>query len=159
MRIQSTTINTTHLGIMLTAYVLLQTGGAVGQQQELIESNTTETTIDLPPTSPAECTIDPKLKRWIKFKKLVNDWRNERGARSSITDMSMLPSYQKIIGLGPDAVPLILAELKSEGDDPDQWFWALRAITQENPVKAEEQGDFRAMATAWFKWAEEEYAG
>jgi hypothetical protein len=61
--------------------------------------------------------------------------------------------------MGPDAVRLILAELKSEGDDPDQWFWALRAITQENPVKAEEQGDFRAMATAWFKWAEEEYAG
>jgi hypothetical protein len=75
---------------------------------------------------------------------------------SSITEMSILPAYQKIIGMGEDAVPLILAELKSEGDDPDQWFWALIAITEENPVKPEDQGNFRKMAQAWFQWAEAE---
>jgi hypothetical protein len=75
---------------------------------------------------------------------------------SSITEMSMLPTYQQIMGIGPDAVPLILAELESEGDDPDQWFWALRAITGANPVKPEDQGDFVKMAQAWFEWADDE---
>jgi hypothetical protein len=146
---------------MLTACVLLYTNGAVGQQQP-IDSNTTGTSIDRPPASPAECTIDPKIKQWIKFKKLVDEWRRERGAMSSITEMSMLPPYQKIIGMGPDAISLILAELKSEGNDPDQWFWALRVIseaaseTAPPTIKPEDQGNFRNMAQAWFKWAEDE---
>lgn len=67
--------------------------------------------------------------------------------------MSMAPAYQRIIGMGDPAVPLILAQLKSEGDDPDHWFWALTAITGANPVKAEDKGDMVKMAAAWFKWA------
>jgi hypothetical protein len=95
-----------------------------------------------------------------KFKKLAQQWRNERGSMSSITEMSMLSPYQKIIGMGNEAVPLILNELRSEGDDPDQWFWALTAITETNPVKPEDQGNFKKMAEAWFAWAEAEgYAG
>src|SRR5436309_1161421 len=85
--------------------------------------------------------IDPHAEKWYKFQELVRQWRDERGAMSSITEMSILPAYQKIIGMGPPAIPLIIAQLKSEGDDPDQWFWALRAITDTNPVNAEDQGD------------------
>lgn len=68
----------------------------------------------------------------------------------------MLPAYQRIIGMGPDAVPLILAQLEAEGDDPDQWFWALRAITAANPVKPEDQGNTVKMAEAWLRWAKHE---
>jgi hypothetical protein len=72
----------------------------------------------------------------------------------------MLLAYQNIIGMGEDAVPLIIGELKSEGDDPDQWFWALMAITGANPVSPEDQGDFVAMAKAWLGWAKDQgYAG
>ena len=72
----------------------------------------------------------------------------------------MLPAYQKIIGLGADAVPLILEELKIEGDEPDQWFWALRALAEDNPVAPEDQGDFLKMAQAWIRWGEGQgYAG
>ncbi len=79
---------------------------------------------------------------------------------SSITEMSMLPSYQKLVGMGEVAIPLLLAELKSEGDEPDQWFWALKAITGIDPVKPEDRGDFVGMARAWLKWGEDEgYAG
>ncbi len=65
-----------------------------------------------------------------KFKQLAQQSRNERGPMSSISGMSMLPSYQSIVGIGPAALQIILAELREEGDDPDQWFWALIAITK-----------------------------
>jgi len=62
--------------------------------------------------------------------------------------------------MGESAVPAILAQLKAEGDEPDQWFWALRMMTGENPVKPEDQGDFLAMARAWITWGEiKNYAG
>ncbi len=100
-------------------------------------------------------------KNAIKFQKLVQQWRDERGAMSSITEMSMLTPYQNIIGMGLDAIPLIIAELKSEGDDPDQWFWALMSICDTNQprIKPEDQGNYRKMSQAWLEWAEKGYAG
>jgi len=83
----------------------------------------------------------------------------ERGASSSITKAIMAPSYQAIIGMGEPAVALILAQLRAEGDDPDQWFWALECITGENPIKPEDQGDSAKMAQAWLTWDTENNAG
>lgn len=97
---------------------------------------------------------------WIRFQCLVNKWRAERGATSSITEGVLSPAYQSIIGMGEKAIPLIISQLRIEGDDPDQWFWALQAITMKNPVNADDQGDFVKMAQSWIKWAEDEgYAG
>ena len=48
-----------------------------------------------------------------------------------LAQMAMLRPYQQIVGMGMIAVPLILEELHRE---PDQWFWALECITEENPV-------------------------
>jgi hypothetical protein len=157
-RTQSITADKTDI-IMLTAYVLLYPGiaGATSQQQqETICSNTSEPSIDASLTSPPDCVVDPTIKRWLRFQNLVDEWRHERGAMSSITEMATLRPYQNIIGMGEEAIPLILAELKSEGDEPDQWFWALGAITGANPVSPEDQGNFAKMAQAWFKWAEDE---
>jgi hypothetical protein len=100
-----------------------------------------------------------------KFKQLAQDWREERGVMSSVTAMSMLPSYQSIIGMGPEALPLILAELRAEGNDPDQWFWALVCISKAADLSSpqiapEDQGNFRRMAQAWLEWGEAQgYAG
>jgi len=108
---------------------------------------------------------DAKAARWLKFQDFTRQWRAERGSMSSITEMSMLPSYQNIVGMGLDALPLILAELRAEGDDPDQWFWALITISKANDltppqVKPEDQGNFRKMAEAWLAWSEtQDYAG
>ena len=63
--------------------------------------------------------------------------------------MAMLTPYQRIIGLGWPAVSLILQELHRE---PDQWFWALEAITEENPVPHEAAGNVSLMAQAWIEW-------
>jgi hypothetical protein len=67
--------------------------------------------------------------------------------------MAMLKPYQQIIGLGPAAVPLIRDELRRE---PDQWFWALEAITEQNPVPPEAMGKVRLMAQAWLAWGVQE---
>jgi hypothetical protein len=87
------------------------------------------------------------------FRVLVEKWRVERGSTSSTTEMVLCPAYQSIIGMGPNAVPLILAELASEGDDPDHWFWALQVLTGANPVSEEDEGNLRRMSRAWLEWA------
>ena len=71
---------------------------------------------------------------------------------SWVTDMAMCPAYQSMIAMGLAAVPLILSQLTSEGDEPDHWFWALRTLTNLDPVKAEDRGDIVKMADAWLGW-------
>jgi hypothetical protein len=91
---------------------------------------------------------------------VVHQWHQQRGATSSITTAALCPAYQSIIGLGKTAIPFIIAQLKSEGNEPDQWFWALKAITGADPVADEDRGDYVAMAQKWLQWAESEgYAG
>jgi len=91
-----------------------------------------------------------------RFERLLEAWRVPRGATSSITEMSMCPAYQHIIGMGEAAVPLIFGRLAEEGDDPDQWFWALASITEADPVPEEDRGDFLAMSQAWLRWGSEQ---
>ena len=129
-------------------------------EDQVISSNDPAQVLVIEEDTSAKFDIDSDTACLIKFQKLANEWRQQRGAMSSITEMSMLPAYQAILGMGPSAIKPIIAQLKSEGDEPDQWFWALRSITEANPVKADEQGDFIKMAQAWIRWAENEgYAG
>ncbi|MGB8689563.1 MAG: hypothetical protein WCD53_19790 [Microcoleus sp.] len=53
---------------------------------------------------------------------------------------------------GRPVVPLILRDLEQK---PDHWFWALRAITGDNPVKSEQRGRMKLMAQAWIQWGKE----
>jgi len=81
-----------------------------------------------------------------RFRQLAAQWKEQSGHMSNGAQMAMLKPYQQIIGMGEAAVPLILEELRRE---PDQWFWALEAITQDNPVPPESAGKVRPMAEAW----------
>ena len=63
------------------------------------------------------------------------------------------PAYQGIIGLGDAALPWILEELKKE---PRDWFWALTAITGENPIPESSAGKVEEMAEAWLRWGREQ---
>lgn len=86
-----------------------------------------------------------------RFRLLRDEWKSQTHHLSNTAQISLAFPYQMIIGMGPVAVPLILAELKRE---PDHWFWALEAITGENPVTAAEAGDIEASAQAWVRWGE-----
>src|SRR5688572_18216036 len=84
-----------------------------------------------------------------RFRRLAAKWYRETRFTSSIHEIVMNKHYQQIIGLGPPAVPLILAEMKLR---PHFWFWALRAITGANPVRKDIAGDLGRMTDAWLGW-------
>jgi len=85
-----------------------------------------------------------------KFEKLVAKWKADRNQISSGTEMFLHPEYQKIIGMGPEVVPLILKEVEA---NPDHWFWALKAITGKDPVPSAHRGRLKLMTEDWINWA------
>ncbi len=85
----------------------------------------------------------------VRFEALAQRWREETEFHSAASALFMHPAYQEIIGLGPAVLPLMLADLEKTHD---HWFWALRAITGENPVPAEERGKVERMAERWVDW-------
>ena len=88
-----------------------------------------------------------------RFQRLRNQWKEQSRYLSNTAQMSILGPYQRIIGMGTAAVPLILDELRRE---PDHWFWALESITEENPVPPEDAGRVQAMTAAWIRWGMEQ---
>jgi hypothetical protein len=91
---------------------------------------------------------------WVekKFIRLRDQWKSQCGHESDPSRLSMHPAYLKIIGMGQDAIPLLLRELAT---DPDLWFLALRSITEEDPVPHDARGNVAEMAKAWLDWGKE----
>src|SRR5262245_54188282 len=84
-----------------------------------------------------------------QFHEHAEKWSRETGHISSISKMVMHPSYQKIIKMGWDVVPLLLEDLQRHGRF---WFWALASITEENPVVASQAGNIPQMKESWLEW-------
>ena len=95
----------------------------------------------------------PLSRQWanpvIRFSNLKIEWKDSTAMLSSITEIVMHPSYQQIIGMGPSAIPLIFLSMRQE---PDHWFWALKAITGEDPVQKEHRGKIKKMNDDWLDW-------
>ena len=87
-----------------------------------------------------------------QFFELAQSWKSDTLLLSSATDIVTHSAYQRIIGMGEKIVPLILRELQ---DDPNHWFWALKAITGENPAPPEYAGKIKEIAACWLKWGQE----
>ena len=88
-----------------------------------------------------------------RFQRLAAEWKAQSRYLSNTAQMAMLKPYQRIIGMGMPVVPLILEELQRE---PDQWFWALEAITEQNPASGEVAGNVREMSQAWLDWGKQQ---
>ncbi|HEB73148.1 MAG TPA: hypothetical protein ENI77_11105 [Nitrospirae bacterium] len=84
------------------------------------------------------------------FQELKITWKNDTAHLSSPFDIAMHESYQRIMGMGEKALPLIFEEMTKE---PDYWFWALRHITGENPTRIEHRGNMPLMTEDWLSWA------
>jgi len=93
-------------------------------------------------------SADPQQVR--RFGELVREWKEATMFLSSGTELALHPAYQQIIGMGKEAIPLILRELQRE---EDHWFWALRSITGEDPVAPDDRGNLPRMTEAWLQWA------
>jgi hypothetical protein len=87
-----------------------------------------------------------------KFSILVRQWQDETGFMSSTSEAVIHPAYQRIIGMGEEAIPFLLKELtKASG----RWFWALKSITGEDPVPEDQRGKTQLMIKAWIEWGKE----
>ena len=87
-----------------------------------------------------------------EFYNLAAKWREDVKYFSSVIEICMNPSYQKIIGMGEKVLPLIFRELNLR---PDHWFWALKSITGADPIQPHQRGKMSEMAQAWLSWAKE----
>jgi len=104
----------------------------------------------MPPARPAmDLTDRTAAEARALFNELAQEWQNATRFLSSLTDITSHPAYQRIIGMGKAAVPLVLERLRR---NPDHWFWALKSITGVDPVNDEARGDLNAMSRAWLDW-------
>jgi hypothetical protein len=84
-----------------------------------------------------------------RFEDLFKNWIDETGHLSSSARIVSNQYYLGIVAMGPQALTPILRRLRNH---PEPWFPALVAITRENPVKPEDQGQFQRMRQAWLDW-------
>lgn len=87
-----------------------------------------------------------------QFRELATKWKEDIKLTSSLTEIVLNTSYQRIIGLGPAVIPLVLQDLQDNGG---HWFWALEALSGENPVNDENAGRVKKMTQAWLEWGKE----
>ena len=107
--------------------------------------------VEVPQNSVSLASMFPSTIETLeaRFARLAAEWKRDSRFLSNSAQMAMLRPYQRIIGMGMPVVPLILQELTRE---PDQWFWALEAITEQNPVPPAAAGKVALMAQAWIDW-------
>ena len=105
-------------------------------------------------TIPTEKTPAPPLAANIKeeFQRLAAEWEKATAYHSSSTVRNSDPAYQKIIGLGPAVVPLLLRDME---ENHTHWFYALRQITGANPIPQASAGNIPQMVEAWLRWAKD----
>lgn len=89
----------------------------------------------------------------IEFARLAAEWKRDTAYLSSARSIALHLAYQRIIGMGRPALPLIFEELRRE---PGNWLWALEAITGVNPVPAASRGQFRVEVRKWLEWGNAE---
>ncbi|MFZ4524630.1 MAG: hypothetical protein ACOYOE_03545 [Chlorobium sp.] len=87
-----------------------------------------------------------------RFEMLMQEWQCDTKFLSNIDEIALHPAYQRIIGMGPTVIPFILEKLITS---PGYWFWALKAITGEDPVPAADRGDMVSMTQHWLQWGRE----
>jgi len=55
--------------------------------------------------------------------------------------------------MGPAVVPILLDDLRKTKRG---WFWALKHLTQVDPVREEDRGNVDKMIDAWIGWGRKE---
>ena len=121
---------------------------AVGASQQSVQLQSKLQDLSRYYALPASSRRDTRRER---FRSLAQQWRSETQWLSSTTQIAMHPAYQAIIGMGAEALPMILEDLRQTSD---HWYWALRAISNEDPVVPRDRGSMKKMKSAWLQWGE-----
>ncbi len=98
-----------------------------------------------PKPTPSPRNVDAAV-----FERLADQWESESAFESMVPQKVLHPAYQRIIGMGQPAIPLVLKRLR---DKPAQWFWALTAMTGSDPASGEDTVE--GAREAWLRWGRE----
>lgn len=134
--------------VMATAANVLFFVSAVGASQQSVQLQSQLKDLSVYYALPASSRRDPRRER---FRSLAQRWRSETQWLSSTTEIAMHPAYQAIIGMGAEALPMILEDLRQNSG---HWYWALKAISNEDPVVPRDRGSIKKMKGAWLRWGE-----
>lgn len=83
------------------------------------------------------------------FEELAQIWKMESAHMSTLETAFKLPSYQKILAIGPIVVPAILREMERE---PGHWFHALYTLTGEDPARGRGTLTVTECTAIWLDW-------
>jgi hypothetical protein len=84
-----------------------------------------------------------------QFVSLVAQWKQATKLSALPSQQIMHKAYQRIIGMGPPVLPLILEEMDRE---PDHWFWALTALTGIDLASDDPNVSFDELTRRWLDW-------
>lgn len=84
-----------------------------------------------------------------RFLKLREEWLKDTLHSSDPNEISSHPSYQKIIEMGEEALPLILKDLE---ENKCHWYVALKEIIGYSPIRKESIGDIKKVRRDWLEW-------
>ena len=93
---------------------------------------------------------DKEVELEQEFNDLASTWYRDTRKLSSANQMVLHPSYQKIIGMGRDALPFIFRELKKTRG---HWIWALAMILRDD--KAKPGMKFKEAVDTWLAWGKD----
>ena len=82
-----------------------------------------------------------------EFQELSARWRLATEQSSDPLEKIAHPAHLRIIGLGPEVLPLVFSELAERGG---LWFWALEALTGEDPVT--QPASMKEVREAWISY-------
>jgi hypothetical protein len=80
---------------------------------------------------------------------LVAEWQQATAFSSSLSNLVFHPSFQRILALGPQAIPSILERLD---DHPVPWFYALTILVDEAQNPTQGTNDADDAIRAWRAW-------
>ena len=91
----------------------------------------------------------PGFSGKAQFSVLADWWHEATDALSSPSRKVQHAAYRRIIDLGNQMVPFILADLSNRGG---YWFAALEEITGASPVPDTAPPGMQAVIDAWLQW-------
>lgn len=85
------------------------------------------------------------------FAALAEWWHDATDSMSSPSQKAAHPAYERIVALGPLALPFIFRDLLERGGG--DWYIALRRIVGFSPVPPSLASDSSAVVREWLAWA------
>ena len=85
-----------------------------------------------------------------RFQEQADKWERETAFLSATPMIVMHESYQAIMSMGPDVVPILLRDMQKTRR---HWFWALRHLEPgADPIPSKDHGNVDKMIEAWVEW-------